>query len=55
MFAPLRSPTMTHTTKNIYATKREITPVFLSFRILPQTSWCHISQVFLPPPVHVCL
>ena len=45
MFAPLRSPTMTDTTKKIYATKKYNPPPFLIFRILRQTSWCHISQV----------
>ena len=46
MFAPSRSPTITHTIKNIYATKGYVTPP-------PQnsapTSWCHIPQVCPPP------
>ena len=46
MLAPLRSPTMTHTTKSIYATKGSIPPP--PFPSLRQTSRCHISQVPRP-------
>ena len=52
MFAPLRSPTMTRTTKNIYATKGLVPPPphsFLIFRILHQTP-CVIFRRFAPPP-----
>ena len=31
MFAPLRSPTMTHTTKSIYATKGQMDPPLFEF------------------------
>ena len=48
MFTPVRSPTVTHTAKDILHRKGANGPPFLIFRILRQTSWCHISQV--PPP-----
>ena len=50
MFAPVRSPTKTHTTKNSYATKGQMTPPPLLSRTLCQTSSSHISQVCHPTP-----
>ena len=55
MFATSRSPTMTHTTEKNCAEKgiNNPPPPFLTFRILRQTSWCHISRVPPPPPLIV--
>ena len=50
MFAPLRSPTTTHTTKNMYATNGLIAALFFIFQDFCAKPHGVPSRRFAPPP-----